>query len=156
MPLEQALHKENEAVGAVMSARLSDRLGPSPRRLPSSCRQGFRRCPALIAPHPDSAASALPLAPVPCCGPMRWRAAGLAGPKGRCSTSKYRLLAPPETDLDQLTVRRRARRKQPDALDSMRAMRTGGMRLVERLTAFLILVGLSGLAVRRRRRVRLL
>ena len=146
MPLEQALGLENGLSGAVMERALSDRLGLSPG---DTFKLGVKefRLSALIVREPDSAASGFALGPRTLLRTDALDGAGLLA-EGTLFNSKYRMLLPPETDLDQLRSAARARFENSGMRwTDARNGAPGVSRFVERLTAFLILVGLSGLAV---------
>ena len=146
MPLEQALGLENGLSGAVMERALSDRLGLSPG---DSFKLGVKefRLSALIVREPDSAASGFALGPRTLLRTEALDGAGLLA-EGTLFNSKYRMLLPADTDLDQLRSAARARFENSGMRwTDARNGAPGVSRFVERLTAFLILVGLSGLAV---------
>ncbi|MEP5925841.1 MAG: FtsX-like permease family protein, partial [Nitratireductor sp.] len=146
MPLEQALGLENGLSGVVMERALSDRLGLSPG---DTFKLGVKefRLSALIVREPDSAASGFALGPRTLLRPEAHEGAGLLA-EGTLFNSKYRMLLPADTDLDQLRSAARARFENSGMRwTDARNGAPGVSRFVERLTAFLILVGLSGLAV---------
>ena len=146
MPLEQALGLENGLSGAVMERALSDRLGLSPG---DTFKLGVKefRLSALIVREPDSAASGFALGPRTLLRTEALDGAGLLA-EGTLFNSKYRMLLPADTDLDQLRSAARARFENSGMRwTDARNGAPGVSRFVERLTAFLILVGLSGLAV---------
>lgn len=146
MPLEQALATRNGTPGAVMERALSDRLGLSPG---DNFRLGTKdfRLAALIQREPDSAASGFSLGPRTLLRTSDLDGSGLLG-AGTLFNSKYRMLLPPETDLDQLKNAARQRFENSGMRwTDARNGAPGVARFVERLSAFLVLVGLSGLAV---------
>jgi len=100
MPLEQALGLENGLSGAVMERALSDRLGLSPG---DTFKLGVKefRLSALIVREPDSAASGFALGPRTLLRTEALDGAGLLA-EGTLFNSKYRMLLPADTDLDQL------------------------------------------------------
>ncbi|WP_339760674.1 FtsX-like permease family protein [uncultured Sulfitobacter sp.] len=146
MPLEQALAHTDGLSGAVMERALSDRLGLSPGDEFKLGTKGFRLT-ALILREPDSAASGFALGPRTLLRTESLDGAGLLS-AGTLFNSKYRMLLPPETDLDQLKDAAQLRFENSGMRwTDARNGAPGVSRFVERLTAFLVLVGLSGLAV---------
>lgn len=146
MPLDQALATSDGLPGAVMERALSDRLGLSPGDVFKLGTKEFRLT-ALILREPDSAASGFALGPRTLLHTDSLEGAGLLAP-GTLYNSKYRLVLPPDTDLDQLKAAAQSRfdnsgMRWTDARNGA----PGVSRFVERLSAFLVLVGLSGLAV---------
>lgn len=146
MPLDSALSTTDGLPGAVMERALSDRLGLTPG---DTFRLGTRdyRLTALILREPDSAASGFALGPRTLLRRDALEGSGLLGP-GTLYNSKYRLDLPQETDLSALKAAADARfdnagMRWTDARNGA----PGVARFVERLSAFLVLVGLSGLAV---------
>ncbi|MEP2641282.1 FtsX-like permease family protein [Roseobacter sp.] len=146
IPLDRALARENGLPGAVMERVLIDRLG---LELGDTFRLGTQlfHLAAELTREPDSTGGGLTLGPRTIV-----TTEGLAGSQliatGTLFSTKYRLDLPPDTDLAALETEARAR----FADDGLRwrdarngAPRTA--RFVERLGAFLVLVGLSGLAV---------
>jgi putative ABC transport system permease protein len=146
MPLEQALADTDGLNGAVMERALSDRLGLSPGDVFKLGTKEFRLT-ALILREPDSAASGFALGPRTLLHTESLDGAGLLS-AGTLFNSKYRMLLPPETDLDQLKNAAQLRFENSGMRwTDARNGAPGVSRFVERLTAFLVLVGLSGLAV---------
>ncbi|MFT6090583.1 ABC transporter permease [Sulfitobacter sp.] len=146
MPLEQALADTDGLSGAVMERALSDRLGLSPGDVFKLGTKEFRLT-ALILREPDSAASGFALGPRTLLHTDSLDGAGLLS-AGTLFNSKYRMLLPPETDLDQLKNAAQLRFENSGMRwTDARNGAPGVSRFVERLTAFLVLVGLSGLAV---------
>jgi len=146
MPLTQALATTDNIAGAVMERALSDRLGLSPG---DTFQLGTKtyRFSALLTREPDSAASGFALGPRTLLYRDALEGAGLLA-SGTLFNSKYRLDLPPDTDLEALET------------DAKEQFTNSGMRwtdarngapgvaqFVRRLSAFLVLVGLSGLAV---------
>jgi putative ABC transport system permease protein len=146
MPLAQALATTADIPGAVMERALSDRLGLTAGDTFHLGTKTFRLT-ALILREPDAAASGFALGPRTLVKTTALAGSGLLAP-GTLYNSKYRLDLAPDTDLDTL-------RSAAEAEFSNSGMRwtdarngaPGVARFVERLGAFLILVGLSGLAV---------
>lgn len=146
MPLDQALRMQADLPGAVMERALSDRLGLSPG---DSFRLGTKdfRLSALILREPDSAASGFALGPRTLLRTDSLEGSGLLA-AGTLYNSKYRLELPPEADLD--TLKSSAQNQFENSGMRWTDARNGApgvARFVERMSAFLILVGLSGLAV---------
>ncbi|SFS96356.1 putative ABC transport system permease protein [Sulfitobacter marinus] len=146
MPLAQALADTDGLPGAVMERALSDRLGLSPGDVFKLGTKEFR-LNALILREPDSAASGFALGPRTLLRTNSLDGAGLLS-AGTLFNSKYRMLLPPETNLDQLKTAAQLRFENSGMRwTDARNGAPGVSRFVERLTAFLVLVGLSGLAV---------
>ena len=146
MPLDQALATSDGLPGAVMERALSDRLGLSPGDVFKLGTKEFRLT-ALILREPDSAASGFALGPRTLLHTDSLEGAGLLAP-GTLYNSKYRLVLPPDTDLDQLKAAAQSRFENSGMRwTDARNGAPGVSRFVERLSAFLVLVGLSGLAV---------
>ncbi|QFT58744.1 FtsX-like permease family protein [Sulfitobacter sp. THAF37] len=146
MPLELALATEDDLPGAVMERALSDRLGLEPGDV---FRLGTRdyRLNALILREPDSAASGFALGPRTLLRRDALDGSGLLAP-GTLYNSKYRLDLPEGTDLAALEAEAKTRFENAGMRwTDARNGAPGVARFVERLSAFLVLVGLSGLAV---------
>ncbi|MFP7570031.1 ABC transporter permease [Marivita sp. S2033] len=142
MPLERALADN----GAVMAPLLADRLALSPG---DSFRLGSSdfTLSAILTNEPDSAAAGFSLGPRTIVTTDALRDADLLQP-GTLYETEYRLLLPPGADLEALKTR--TKDAFPTSGLRWRDARNGApgvARFVERLGAFLILVGLSGLAV---------
>ena len=146
MPLDVALAGRDGRPGAVMEPLLSDRLGIAPG---DTFRLGDTEfvLMAALEREPDAATAGFGLGPRTIVRRAALDASGLLAP-GTLFDSKYRLDLPPGTDLATAADTAQAR------------FETSGMRwrdarngapgvaeFVERLGSFLILVGLSGLAV---------
>ncbi|APE44650.1 drug:proton antiporter [Sulfitobacter alexandrii] len=146
LPLSLALATEDDLPGAVMERALSDRLGLAPGDV---FRLGTRdyRLNALILREPDSAASGFALGPRTLLRRDALEGSGLLSP-GTLYNSKYRLKLAPGTDLAALEAEAKTRFENAGMrwTDSRNGA-PGVARFVERLSAFLVLVGLSGLAV---------
>ncbi|MCI5112486.1 MAG: FtsX-like permease family protein [Marivita sp.] len=146
MPLADALAGNGTQPGAVMAPLLADRLGLEPG---DSFRLGTQdfTLSAILVTEPDSSASGFSLGPRTMVTTEALRDAGLLQP-GTLYETEYRLLLPEGSDLDALETATGA--AFPSSGLRWRDSRNGApgvARFVERLGAFLILVGLSGLAV---------
>ncbi len=142
MPLDRALADD----GLVMHPTLADRLGAAPGDSVTLGSKTFT-LRALIEREPDSRTAGFGLGPRTIVLRSALDGAGLLEP-GTLFSSHYRLDLPPGTDLDA------TRAAAETALDGSglrwsdaRNGAPGVAEFVERLGAFLILVGLSGLAV---------
>ncbi|MGX0903220.1 putative ABC transport system permease protein [Roseovarius sp. MBR-79] len=146
MPLATALAGAGGLPGAVMEPVLANRLGIAPGDSFRLGEQGFRLM-ALITREPDPSRAGFGLGPRTIVARTALDSSGLLAP-GSLFTSRYRLDLPAAADLDALAARAEA------ALDGTGARwndaRNASPRVAEfvtRLGAFLVLVGLSGLAV---------
>ncbi|SFQ34994.1 putative ABC transport system permease protein [Roseivivax halotolerans] len=142
MPLAEAL----EGDGAVMAPILADRLGISAG---DTFRLGEKTftLSAVIEREPDDAGGGFDFGPRTIVRTAALDGAGLLEP-GTLFESEYRLLLPEETDLDAIEAE--AQERYRDAGIRWRDARNGApgtAQFVERLGGFLVLVGLSGLAV---------
>ena len=129
-----------------MERALSDRLGIAPG---DRFRLGTADylLTAVIRREPDSAASGFALGPRTLLRTEALDGSGLLAP-GTLFNSKYRLALPEGTDLASLKAEAEtAFENQGMRWTDARNGAPGVARFVERLSAFLILVGLSGLAV---------
>ncbi|KIN75052.1 Efflux ABC transporter, permease protein [Sulfitobacter noctilucae] len=146
MTLDQALGETDGTPGAVMERALSDRLGLMPGDRFKLGTKEFTLT-ALILREPDSAASGFALGPRTLVRSHALDESGLLGP-GTLFNSKYRLDLPPQTDLDALGQEARdAFTNSGMRWTDARNGAPGVAQFVNRLSAFLVLVGLSGLAV---------
>ncbi|MFP4045202.1 MAG: ABC transporter permease, partial [Rhodosalinus sp.] len=146
MGLETAFAGEGDLPGGVMERVLADRLGLSPGDRFRLGTQDFVLT-ALLAREPDAAGDGFGLGPRTLVPTAALADSGLIAP-GTLFSTKYRLDLPADTDLDALRA---------EALDRFeesglrwRDARNGApgiAEFVDRLGAFLVLVGLSGLAV---------
>ena len=145
-PLHAALAEVDGRPGAVMEKVLADRLGLSEG-------DGFRlgtqefRLSGLLAWEPDAAGSGFSIGPRTLVHTDALAQSGLLAP-GTLYSTKYRLTLPVEADLQALEQDARTRFEESGM--RWRDARNGApgiARFVERLGAFLVLVGLSGLAV---------
>ena len=142
IPLAEALTDH----GAVMAPILADRLALQPG---DSFRLGTRAFTlrATIAVEPDDAGDGFGLGPRTIVRTADLQGSGLLS-EGSLFETEYRMLLPPGTDLD--TVRADALERFEDKGLSWRDARNGApgiARFVDQLGSFLVLVGLSGLAV---------
>lgn len=146
MPLSDALAGAEQLPGAVMERALIDRLGLSPGDTFRLGTQNFVLM-ATLAREPDSAAGGFGLGPRTIVLRSALENAQLLAP-GTLFNSKYRLELPDGTDLATLEAQARDQfeatgMRWTDARNGA----PGVSEFVERLGAFLVLVGLSGLAV---------
>jgi len=146
MPLAAALAGEQGIPGAVMDPALIDRLGLAVGEQFRLGTQPFILSAALIY-EPDSAAGGFGLGPRTLVRTQDLQASGLLAP-GTLFSSKYRLDLPEGTDLQAISTAARysfdgTGMRWTDARNGA----PGIAEFVARLSAFLILVGLSGLAV---------
>ncbi|MBN7783345.1 FtsX-like permease family protein [Ponticoccus gilvus] len=142
MPLAQALQGQ----GGVMAPVLADRLGLVPG---DSFRLGSQTftLSAVIQTEPDDAGDGFGLGPRTIVRTEALEGSGLLEP-GSLFETEYRMTLPPGTDLDALRAEALARYEETGL--RWRDARNGApgiARFVERLGSFLVLVGLSGLAV---------
>jgi len=149
IPVEQAFGAgpgPEAAPGAVMDPVLADRLGLA---ISDRFRLGEQEftLTARIAFQPDAAGSGFSLGPRTIVRTEALAASGLIAP-GSLFESRYRLVLPEGTDLEVLEQSAKARFA--DSGLRWRDRRNGApglARFVDRLSAFLVLVGLAGLAV---------
>lgn len=146
IPLDAALSTTNGMPGAVMERALSDRLGLAPGDTFQLGTKSFTLT-ALLVREPDSAASGFALGPRTLLMRDALEGSNLLAP-GTLFNSKYRLDLPAGADLAALqsqaeTQFENAGMRWTDARNGA----PGVARFVSRLSAFLVLVGLSGLAV---------
>lgn len=146
MPLETALAMQDGLDGAVMERALSDRLGLAPGDTFMLGEKTFRFAAALTR-EPDSAATGFALGPRTLLKREALEGSGLLAP-GTLFSSKYRLALPPDADLGALQEQAEAEFANAGMhWTDARNGAPGVAQFVDRLGAFLILVGLSGLAV---------
>ncbi|MFW8594386.1 ABC transporter permease [Cribrihabitans neustonicus] len=146
MPLETALAGSDGLPGGLMDKVLADRLGLQPGDSFRLGTQDFRLM-ATVAQEPDAAASGFQLGPRTLVAAEALAESGLLAP-GTLFTARYRMSLPPGTSLDAL--RNEAEAELAGSGMRWRDARNGAPGItsfVERLGSFLILVGLSGLAV---------
>lgn len=146
MPLRKALDPRDGLPGAVMHPLLSTRLKIAPGDTFRLGTQTFRLT-ALIGSEPDNATAGFGLGPRTIVKTEALATSGLLAP-GTLYSTQYRMMMPPGADLGAL------QRRAEETLDTSglrwRDARNGApgvAEFVERLGAFLVLVGLSGLAV---------
>lgn len=146
MPLGQAFAGSGDIPGAVMDQALIDRLGIARGDRFKLGTQSFVLMAALEH-EPDGAADGFGLGPRTLVRTQDLQASGLLEP-GTLFSTKYRLDLPPGSDLAALSI------QAGQAFDGTGMRWTdarngapGIAEFVTRLSAFLILVGLSGLAV---------
>jgi putative ABC transport system permease protein len=141
-----ALAGQNDTPGAVMERVLSDRLGLSPGDTFRLGTQDFVLMAALTG-EPDAAAGGFGLGPRLIVATSALENSGLLAP-GSVFSTQYRLDLPPDTDLVALSkdVKDTFRDSGVRWRDSRNGA-PGVAGFVDRLGAFLILVGLSGLVV---------
>ena len=146
MPLDEALGTSNGKPGAVMEQVLADRLGLSPGDTFALGTKEFTLS-AILKREPDSAAGGFALGPRTILRTTSLEGSSLLEP-GTLFSTKYRLILPPGTDLATLEADARSRFENNGMrwTDSRNGA-PGVSEFVDRLGAFLVLVGLSGLAV---------
>lgn len=145
IPPETAFAGENGVPGAVLDRMLIDRLELTPGDPIRIGGQDFVLMAALLR-EPDSNTAGFELGPRSLVHRAALDATGILRP-GTLFDSSYRLQLAPQTDLD--TLRAAARDAVGDGLRwrDQRNGTPGVSEFVERLGAFLVLVGLAGLAV---------
>jgi putative ABC transport system permease protein len=146
MALNEALSLRDGMPGAVMERALIDRLGLSVGDSFALGTQSFE-LRAVLRREPDGAAGGFVLGPRTIVLRDSLEGSGLLS-SGSLFNSKYRLTLPLGTDIDALEVD--AKEQFTGSGLRWRDARNGAPQVsqfVERLSAFLILVGLSGLAV---------
>lgn len=146
MPLDQALAGSEGVPGGVMERVLSDRLGLSHGDVFRLGTQEFRLM-ATIDWEPDSAASGFSIGPRTMVRTEDLANSGLLA-AGTLFSTKYRMELPANADLAALSED--AKNRFENAGLRWRDARNGAPGIasfVERLGGFLVLVGLSGLAV---------
>jgi putative ABC transport system permease protein len=142
VPLAEALAGR----GAVMDRVLADRLGLA---VGDSFRLGTAqfRLGAVLVREPDSAAGGFSLGPRTIVRTPDLDGSGLIGP-GSLYETEYRMTLPPGTDLAALEGQAMAAFRDTGLRwQDSRAAAPGVQEFVDRIGAFLILVGLAGLAV---------
>ena len=146
MPLALALGVQDGLPGGIMERALIDRLGLTVGDTFRLGTQDFRLT-AELSREPDSAAGGFGLGPRTIVLRSSLENASLLAP-GTLFNSKYRLRLPPGSDLPALEQDARDRFENSGLrwTDSRNGA-PGVAQFVDRLGAFLVLVGLSGLAV---------
>ncbi|OSP54519.1 ABC transporter permease [Pseudoruegeria sp. SK021] len=146
MPLATALDGSGDLPGAVMQRGLIDRLGLAVGDTFQLGVQTFRLTAVLVT-EPDASSAGFGLGPRTIVRASDLDGSGLLS-EGTLFDAKYRLSLPEGTDLAALEVVAETRFR--DAGMRWRDSRNGApgvQRFVERIGAFLVLVGLAGLAV---------
>ena len=144
MPLDQALSLQDGTPGAVMDRVLVDRLGLEIGDVFRLGTQDFTLS-AVLTREPDYAGGAFSFGPRTLVRTVDLAGSGLLAP-GTLFDTEYRLRLSPEADLSAL--RAEARRVLEGARwQDRRDGAPGVSQFVDRLGAFLVLVGLAGLAV---------
>ncbi|MDU8928951.1 FtsX-like permease family protein [Alisedimentitalea sp. MJ-SS2] len=146
MPLDQALAGEDTLPGAVMDRVLADRLGLTPGNEFALGGTPFRLS-AILVNEPDNATGGFGLGPRTMVATSALAESNLLSP-GTLFETQYRLRLPPGSDLAAYEAKAKA--ELPKSGLRWRDARNGApgvATFVERLSAFLVLVGLSGLAV---------
>ncbi len=146
MPLQDALSVQNGLPGVVLHPALIERLGV---KIGDTIRMGTQsfRLRAAIVSEPDGSLSDLGLGPRSMVRTEALATSGLLGP-GTLFESRYRLRIAPEVDVNRLKGKARARFDKTGM--KWRDRRNGApgiSKAVDRLSAFLVLVGLAGMAV---------
>ncbi len=144
IPLSQALDGANGLPGAVMEDILAQRLGLAPGDTFRLGAQEFTFTATLIN-EPDSATGGFGLGPRTIVRTEALADSGLIQP-GTLFETEYKLKLPENADLDAL----RAEAEQTFTGTRWRDRRNGApgvQQFVDRLSSFLVLVGLAGLAV---------
>ncbi|WP_134726318.1 ABC transporter permease [Paracoccus luteus] len=146
MPLDRALAPGGGLPGAVMERALAERLNLAPGDRFRLGEQAFTLS-AILVSYPDNTGQSLALGPVTILRTADLAQSGLLAP-GTLFESQYRMLLPPGTDLDaaEAEVTSALEGAAPRWRDA-REGAPGISTFVERLGAFLVLIGLSGLAV---------
>ncbi|WP_405403654.1 ABC transporter permease [Paracoccus sp. Ld10] len=147
LPLSQALGPTPQGLpGGVMAPLLADRLGLAPGDVFRLGTQDFVLTARLVT-EPDAGAASFGFGPRTLVLRAALADSDLLG-AGTLYDSNYRLALPPGTDLDALRADWRA--AFPDSGGRWRDSRRGAPGIdsfVDRIGAFLVLVGLTGLAV---------
>jgi putative ABC transport system permease protein len=146
IPVAEALADQNGIPGAIMDPVLISRLGLD---LGDTFRLGTQdfRLTAALTREPDSASTGFTLGPRTVVRADALATSGLLG-EGSMYETRYRLLLPPNADLQKLedAAKDKFRDKGLRWTDSRNAA-PGIEEFVDRIGSFLVLVGLAGLAV---------
>jgi putative ABC transport system permease protein len=149
IPLGQALKGDvaaGETPGGVMDRVLVDRLGLEIGDRFALGLQEFE-LRAVLVTQPDSAAAGFGFGPATLVAHPALENSGLIGP-GTLFESKYRLILPEGADLAALRAKARAEFGDKGLRWQDRSRAAPGVeRFVERIGAFLVIVGIAGLAV---------
>ena len=146
VPLATAFAGAGDLPGAVMDGVLADQMGLAIGDKFSLGNQQFTLGARLLR-EPDSATGGFALAPRTMVLTADLKSAGLLEP-GTLFDSSYRMIVPAGSDLATLEAATKA--KLPDSglrWSDRRQAAPGVERFVDRIGAFLVLVGLAGLAV---------
>lgn len=146
IPLAKALEGAGGVPGAVMQRVLADRLGLS---VGGSFKLGTQSfvLTAILTNEPDNAAGGFSLGPRTIVATPALASSGLLVP-GTLFETKYRMTLPAGSNLDALEAEAQKLFRDTGARwHDSRNGAPGVQRFVDRLGAFLILVGLAGLAV---------
>lgn len=146
IPLDQALAGADGLPGGVMERVLADRLGLTPGDLFRLGTQDFVFM-AVLERYPDNASGGFGLGPRSIVRTADLAQSGLIV-EGTLFSTKYRMDMPPGTDLARMEAEAEDRFRDSGLRwrDARRGA-GGAERFVDRLGSFLVLVGLSGLAV---------
>lgn len=146
MPLAEALVGDGTLPGAVMHPLLVDRLGLAPGDTFRLGTQDFRLMAALVT-EPDGISSGFALGPRTLVARDALETSGLLA-AGTLFSSKYRMLLPSGADINLMQYNAVKRFENSGMRwQDARNGAPGVAEFVDRLSAFLVLVGLSGLAV---------
>jgi putative ABC transport system permease protein len=146
MPIAAALAGADGLPGGVMDRVLADRLGLAPGDTFRLGLQPFRLM-AILVREPDTSAAGFGLGPRTIVATAALAESGLLGP-GTLFETRYRLLVRPGADLDALRAEAQAAFRDTGLRwADRRAAAPGVSEFVDRIGAFLVLVGLAGLAV---------
>ncbi|MDE0303510.1 MAG: ABC transporter permease [Albidovulum sp.] len=144
--LSEALSVKNGLPGAVMQMALADRLDIEPGDRFRLGLQEFRFA-AVLEKFPDAATSGFALGPRMIVRSSALENSGLLQP-GALFSSNYRLLLAEDADLEAISTEARSLFRDSGARwRDRRNGSPGASRIVERVGAFLILIGIAGLAV---------
>ncbi len=145
MPLEEALAGADGVPGAVVDEILVERLG---LELGDHFRLGTKdfALRATLLREPDSVTGGFGLGPRTIVRTDDLQGAGLLG-AGTLFETEYRLRLPAGADLDALQAATESELGRGADWDDRRNAARGVSRFVDRLSAFLVLTGLAGLAV---------
>lgn len=146
IPVAEALAAKDGIPGAIMDPVLISRLGLA---LGDTFRLGTQefRLTAALTREPDSASTGFTLGPRTVVRADALATSGLLG-AGSMYETRYRLLLPPEVDLQKLEDAAKAKfRDKGLRWSDSRNAAPGIEEFVDRIGSFLVLVGLAGLAV---------
>ncbi|MGR3377401.1 MULTISPECIES: ABC transporter permease [Rhodobacterales] len=146
MPLEAAFAGADGLPGIVMERALTDRLALSPGDTVRLGTQDFVLS-AVLARYPDSASGGFDFGPRSLVLRTDLAASGLLA-EGTLFSTMYRMDLPPATDLQALEDEAEARFRDSGLRWRDARRGAGGTEVfIDRLGSFLVLIGLSGLAV---------